>query len=83
MFIAILGTVAATLSTLSFIPQVVKAWKTKQTKDISLPMYLALITASVLWFTYGILLQAPPIYLSNALILLFSLSILFLKLRHG
>lgn len=79
----LIGLVAAACTTISFLPQMVKSWKTKSTKDVSLPMYILQITGAVLWLTYGIMLESLPIMLANSVAFVFVLSILYLKIRHG
>lgn len=81
--INLLGLVASIVTTVSFLPQVILAWKTKRTKDISFLMYLIIAIGAVLWVIYGVLLQAPPIYITNGLIFTFVLSILYLKVKNG
>ena len=83
MTVSLIGFVAGGLITISFLPQVIKSWKTRQTKDISLPMFLFSTTGNFLWLIYGIFLKEPPIFIANGFTFLFSLSIVFLKLRHG
>ena len=81
-FITALGLVAGTLTTLSFLPQLVKAWKTRSTHDISFGM-LALFSAGlVLWIIYGVIVTDVPVIAANSLTLLFVGLILALKLRY-
>ena len=81
-FITALGLVAGTLTTLSFLPQLVKAWKTRSTHDISFGM-LALFSAGlVLWIVYGVIVTDVPVIAANSLTLLFVGLILALKLRY-
>ncbi|OFX88720.1 MAG: hypothetical protein A2W99_04425 [Bacteroidetes bacterium GWF2_33_16] len=80
--ITILGLVAASLTTGSFLPQAIKAIKTKHTKDLSLGMYSVLTSGIVLWLIYGILVNDIPIIASNCVTLVFTSAILFLKLRY-
>jgi len=79
----IIGLAAAACTTISFLPQMVQSWKTKSTKDVSLPMYVLQITGAVLWLTYGVMLNSLPMMLANSIALLFVLSILYLKVRYG
>jgi len=81
--ISILGFVAATLTTIAFLPQVIKTLKTKRTKDISLPMYFILTMGLFSWFVYGITLQDYPIILANGLTFILAAIILVLKIRNG
>jgi MtN3 and saliva related transmembrane protein len=78
-----IGFIAAFCTTIAFLPQVIHAFKSKSTKDISLPMYLILSLGLLLWFIYGLLLQSPPIILANFVTFLLASAILFLKLKHG
>ncbi|MGB5555956.1 MAG: SemiSWEET transporter [Flavobacteriaceae bacterium] len=80
-YIEILGFVAATITTAGFIPQVVKIWKEKSTKDISMNMYLLLTLGLLLWLIYGIAIQSLPVILANGITLLLVLSIVVLKLK--
>jgi MtN3 and saliva related transmembrane protein len=78
-----IGSIAATLTTCLFIPQVWHVLKTRHTKDISLGMY-ALFTGGVaLWLVYGILLGAWPIIIANCITLVLAGMVLILKLRFG
>ncbi len=81
-FITIIGFVAATLTTIAFIPQALKTIKTKNTKDISLPMYLILTTGILFWFIYGLLIVDYPIIIANIVTLIFALIILINKLKY-
>lgn len=78
-----LGSIAATLTTTSFIPQVWQVWRTKHTKDISLGMY-AIFTAGVaMWLFYGILLGSWPIVIANSITVCLAGAVLVMKLRFG
>ena len=76
-----LGYLAAFCTTIAFIPQAVKVYKTKHTKDISLGMFSLLIAGFVLWLWYGILLLSYPIILANAVTLIIAIYILNIKLK--
>ena len=78
----IIGLAAATCTTLSFVPQAVKIIKTKHAKDLSLPMYSILAAGIFLWLVYGILIKDLPIILANAIALLFTSTILVLKIKY-
>ncbi|MBN2279303.1 MAG: SemiSWEET transporter [Candidatus Marinimicrobia bacterium] len=80
--IKIIGYIAAILTTSAFIPQALKTIKTRQTKDLSLTMYIAFSSGLFLWFLYGIFLKDLPIILANGITLIFCLIILVLKIRH-
>lgn len=77
-----LGIVAGCCSTVSFAPQVFKAWREGDTHAISKRMYLITVTAFALWIAYGVMIGSAPIMVFNALSLLMSGSILLLKLRN-
>ena len=78
-----IGLAAAVCTTTSFLPQAIKSWKTKSTKDVSLPMYTLMITGTALWLTYGVLLKDLPLMLANMVGLVFVSSVFILKIRHG
>ncbi len=79
----ILGLIAAACTTLAFVPQATKAWRTRSTKDISLGMFLLMIGGIVLWLIYGALRVDIPLVVANAATLGLAGTILYLKLRHG
>ena len=83
VFAEIVGYIATVLSVVSFIPQAVKSWKTKSTKDLSLGMYSIFTTSQILWFTYGIMIVSWPLIIANAIIFSLSLIVLIHKLRYG
>lgn len=79
----LLGVTAGLFTTAAFLPQVIKAHSTKQTKDLSVGMYILFTTGIVLWLIYGVLIMQAPIIMANIVSLLLSLYILILKLRYG
>ena len=78
-----LGYVAATLTTVAFVPQAVKTLRTRDTRAISLGMYLVFTVGLCFWLAYGIALGSWPMILSNIVTLALAVLILALKLRHG
>ena len=78
--ITLLGLLGGTLTTASFFPQVVKTWKTRSTKDVSLVMFLLLSVGIFIWIVYGIKIGSLPVVVANSISLVFSLIILTLKL---
>ncbi len=78
-----IGVSAGTLTTIAFLPQVVRAWRTRSTRDVSLNMYLVLVTGVALWLAYGLLRSDLPLILANSVTLLLAGTVLALKLRHG
>lgn len=80
--IDLIGYVAATLTTLAFIPQVLHTWRTRSTQGISLGMYAIFTSGLVLWLAYGILLGAWPIIIANTITLALAISILAMKIFY-
>jgi MtN3 and saliva related transmembrane protein len=77
------GYLAAFLTTISFIPQVIQVWRSKHTKDISLGMYSIFTLGIVVWFIYGILLDSWPIIIANSITIVLAGSVLTMKLKYG
>ncbi|WP_437550437.1 SemiSWEET transporter [Sorangium sp. So ce367] len=78
-----LGLVAATLTTISFLPQVLRTLRTRDTRSISVGMYAAFVAGVGLWLVYGVLTQDVPIVVANAITLVLSGTVFLLKLRYG
>lgn len=78
----VLGTLAACLTTLSFLPQAVKVLREKNTDAISLSMYALFVTGVALWFLYGVMLVNWPIIIANAVTLLLASIILYIKILN-
>ncbi|AZZ94818.1 MULTISPECIES: SemiSWEET transporter [unclassified Hahella] len=83
MLASIIGTLAALLTTLAFLPQVRQTLKTKNTSGISLGMYSIFTLGVFLWLLYGIMMVAWPIIIANTLTLALASTVLALKLKHG
>ncbi len=81
-YITILGLVAATLTTIAFLPQVMKIWLSKSAKDVSLLMVITFSIGVFLWLVYGIYLQSLPIILANLITFILNGIILILKVRY-
>lgn len=81
--ITALGLAAAFCTTVAFAPQALKAWRSRSTADISLSMFLLLVTGIVLWLAYGVLIADVPLIVANGVTLCLAGTILVLKLRHG
>jgi len=75
----IVGHVGAALSSITFIPQVYKAWKTKSVGDLSLAMMLIVFTSTVIWLVYGISLMLWPVILANGFICFLSGLLIYFK----
>jgi MtN3 and saliva related transmembrane protein len=82
-FTNILGFMAASLTTFAFLPQVIQIWRSRSTKDISLPMLITFIAGISLWLIYGVIVNAAPIYVANIITLILNLIILRFKLKYG
>jgi MtN3 and saliva related transmembrane protein len=82
MSVTLLGFFAGILTTVSFVPQVFKAWRSKQCHDLSWGMLVTFSSGVVLWLAYGVMLWAAPIILANAITLVLLVTIGVLKLRY-
>ena len=80
--VSILGFVAGGMTTFAFLPQVLKAARTKSTHDISLGMVSLTSTGIFLWFIYGICLQSLPIILPNFISFVLTSTLLTLKIKY-
>lgn len=78
-----IGYVAATLTTIAFVPQAIKTIRSRDTKGISLGMYVVFTLGIACWFGYGLVLHSWPMIISNVITFVLSLTILVMKLRHG
>jgi MtN3 and saliva related transmembrane protein len=78
----IIGLIAAVFTTVSLFPQLIKVWKTKSTKDISLGMFIIYCGGVLLWFVYGVYRNDLAIILANSLAFIQGLIILMLKARY-
>jgi len=79
----LLGLSAGSLTTVSFVPQVIKTWRSKSADDISTGMFAIFSIGLVLWLIYGIYLQSLPIIISNIVTLALTLVILILKYHYS
>lgn len=78
----IIGYVAAILTTVSFIPQVVHIYKTKNTSSISLAMYFLFCIGVFLWLIYGLLIKSYPVMIANSITLILACYILLMKIKN-
>jgi MtN3 and saliva related transmembrane protein len=81
--VTLIGVLAAICTTLSFVPQVIKIFRTKETHDLSLLMYAIFSVGVFLWLCYGLMIKSMPITIANSATLVMSLYILIMKLRRG
>jgi len=77
-----IGMVAAVLTTIAYIPQVVKIYRTKSARDVSFRMFSLLATGVSLWLVYGIMMRYVPLIFANFVTLALSLTVLGLKIKY-
>ena len=77
------GTVASLLTISAFIPQAFRSWRTKQTRDLSYGTLVLLVSQSIAWLSYGILLRDPALIVTNAVTCMCALLIFAAKWRFG
>jgi MtN3 and saliva related transmembrane protein len=82
-FASFIGFTAAFCTTFALVPQVVKAWKSRSTADVSMGWISVLALGTFLWFVYGLMVHDAPLITANGVSLVLALTILGLKLRHG
>lgn len=78
----LVGLAAGSLTTISFVPQVVQIWRTKHADDISTSMFVIFMAGVGLWLLYGITLDALPVIIANAITLLLAATVLILKFHY-
>lgn len=78
----VVGYFAAGLTTISYIPQLYKIFKTKDTKSVSMPMYILTNVSTLMWLIYGIMSSNWPIIISDSIALVFAAVILIYKLKN-
>jgi len=81
-FTLILGLVAGFLTTVAYVPEVIKVFNTKDTKGISLLWLLTLLTGVLLWFYYGVLIISIPVMAANGVSAFLILLLIFLKIKY-
>jgi MtN3 and saliva related transmembrane protein len=77
-----LGFIAATLTTIAFLPQAIRIIRTRHTRDISLAMYVTFTSGIFFWLVYGLLTADLPIIAANTITFIFSFTILMLKIKY-
>jgi len=80
---SVIGSIGATLTTVAGLPQLIKSYKTRHTKDLAMGMCLAVDVGTLLWTVYGFMLNQPPIYIANIITFLIYLGLVSLKLIYG
>ncbi len=77
-----IGSLAAILTTAAFLPQAIKVYQTKHTKDLSLAMLIMLFAGLILWTTYGLILKSLPIIAANSITLFIDFYLICAKIRY-
>jgi MtN3 and saliva related transmembrane protein len=77
-----IGLIAGGCTTMGFIPQLLKAFKSKSTKDISILMLIIITAGIALWLVYGFMVKALPVIVANFATLIFVLAIFVLKVKY-
>ena len=81
VYIEIIGFTAGIFTTLALVPQAIKSWKSKHTKDVSL-MWITILTVGIfLWLVYGVLINSMPLIAANIVSFLLAVIILILKIK--
>jgi MtN3 and saliva related transmembrane protein len=79
----VMGFAAGLFTSLSLLPQVLRIWRLKSAREISLPFTLGYVTGGTLWLAYGIMLNLPPVIFWNCVSLAFSFTLACLKVKYG
>ena len=82
-YIDLFGFLAALLTTIAFLPQLYKTWRTKSADDVSLIMLILFITGLIFWIIYGLKIHSIPILVAYVVTFIFNFSILILKLSYN
>jgi MtN3 and saliva related transmembrane protein len=80
--IVLVGYIAGTLTTLSFVPQVARAWKLKETRDLSLAMLLLFALGVLLWTLYGVWTGSLPVIAANIVTFILIVVLLWMKIKY-
>lgn len=81
-YVTLIGSIAAFCTTISFLPQVLKVYRTKHTRDLSLPMYVLFLFGVMMWLHYGFLTDSLPIIIANAVTFFLCGYIIWMKIKH-
>ncbi|MDR3256621.1 MAG: SemiSWEET transporter [Endomicrobium sp.] len=82
VYLEFLGFIAGFFSTIAFIPQVYKTWKTKAAKDVSIQMFILYIMGNILWIIYGVIFEKPAIYVTNIVVFILASIQIILKIKY-
>jgi MtN3 and saliva related transmembrane protein len=78
----LMGYLAGFCTTVAFVPQVLKVWRSQSARDISVGMYAVFLVGLFLWFLYGCALRSWPVIIANGLTMLLAGAVLVMKLRY-
>jgi MtN3 and saliva related transmembrane protein len=81
--IEFLGFTAGGLVAISLLPQLIKSWKTKSTKDIAISWTLINLAGQILWIAYGVFISSISLVTTSSITLMMTISLIVLKLRFG
>jgi len=81
--VSLLGIAAGTLTTISFLPQVLKTWRSQSAKDFSFWMLGAFASGVLLWVIYGLWIGSLPIIVTNVATLALALALVGMKMKFG
>lgn len=76
-----IGYLGSFLTAITFIPQVYKSWQTKSVGDLSSWMIFIVLSSTIVWLVYAFAIQSGPVIVANAVVLLLTLVLLYLKIR--
>jgi MtN3 and saliva related transmembrane protein len=81
--VSIIGFAAGACTTVAFLPQLIAAWRTRSTRDLSLPTFAIFCLGTLLWLAYGLLTANGPVIAANLITTLIAAGIAALKFRYG
>ena len=77
-----LGIAAGFCTTISLVPQIIKTYRTRHTEDLSLGMFCLLAAGVAMWLVYGVLIEALPIIIANAITFVLCFYIIIMKIKY-
>lgn len=80
-FIEVMGLLGALLSSITFIPQVVRTWQIKSARGLSMGMLLIVFSSTIVWLVYGFALDLLPVIIANGIISILSLVLIYFKIK--
>lgn len=82
MYAELLGYIAACCTTIAFVPQVMKTYRSKSAEGLSLGMFLLFTSGIILWLIYGVMINEYPIIIANLVTLVLATILIYFKLRY-